>query len=168
MNRKQFFQKSLLATASFSLVPTLSRSQDRQVEPQLDKALVQEFVGASHRDMEKVKTMLQENPNLLNAAHDWKYGDFETALGAAQHVGYKELVTHLVEKGAQADIFTAVLFGRMEVVKPFLSTFPHALHAKGPHGYTLLHHANQGEEEALEVKEYLISLGATETRIMLY
>ncbi len=42
------------------------------------------------------------------------------------------------------------------------------LHAKEPHGYTLLHHAERGEEEALEVKEYLMSLGLKETRILLY
>ena len=113
-------------------------------------------------------TMLAEHPTLLNAAHDHGQGDFETALGAANHVGYKDLVTLLIEKGAQTNIFTACLFGRMDIVKPILDAFPHTLHAKGPHGFTLLHHANNGGEEALEVKMYLESLGAKELKVPLY
>lgn len=134
----------------------------------LDKQLVQDFVGLSHRDKDKVMAMLEEHPTLLNSAHDWGMGDFETALGAASHVGYKELVLHLVEKGAQTDIFTACLFGRMDIVKPILDLFPKTLHAKGPHGFTLLHHAIQGGDEALEVKSYLESLGAVEMKVPLY
>ena len=78
-----------------------------QEEPQLDRKLVQSFVGAGHSDMDKVKAMLEEQPTLLNAAHDWKHGDYETCLGAASHVGRKELAKYLIEQGAQANIFTA-------------------------------------------------------------
>jgi ankyrin repeat protein len=112
--------------------------------------------------------MLEEYPNLLNAAHDWKGGDFETGLGAASHVGYKELVQLFLEKGAQANIFTACLFGKMEIVKPMLAAFPNTIHARGPHGLTLLHHAVKGGNDALEVKEYLESLGAKEMKVDLY
>jgi hypothetical protein len=166
MNRIHFLRSvggfGLLASAA-----SLSsfKSQD---EPQLDKKIVQEFVGASHKDMDKVVQLLEEYPNLLNAAHDWKYGDFETGLGAASHVGYKELAQYFLDKGAQANIFTACLFGKMEIVKPMLTAFPNTLHAKGPHGFTLLHHAEKGGEEALEVKDYLVSLGAVEKKTALY
>ncbi|NNK10744.1 MAG: ankyrin repeat domain-containing protein [Flavobacteriaceae bacterium] len=139
-----------------------------QEDEQLDKKMVQEFVGASHRDMDKVKEMLEAYPTLLNAAHDWKYGDFETGLGAASHVGYKDLAKYFLEKGAQANIFTACLFGELTLVKSMLGAFPQALHAKGPHGFTLLHHAEKGGEDALEVKEYLVSLGAVDKKIALY
>jgi len=53
-------------------------------------------------------------------------------------------------------------------VRPMLEAFPLTLHAKGPHGFTLLHHAEQGGEDATEVLEYLRSLGATETKVKLY
>ena len=142
-----------------------------QQEPkptQLSKKLVEEFVGKSHSDMKVVKELLEEHPTLLNAAHDWKYGDFETGMGAACHVGNKELVSHFLDKGAQANVFTAALFGRIDILKPLLNFSPATLHAKGPHGLTLLHHAIAGGEEALEVKEYLASLGATKTKIALY
>ena len=134
----------------------------------LDKALVQKFVGTSHRDMNESLAILEQYPTILNAAHDWGNGDFETALGAASHVGYKELVLALIEKGAQANIFTACLFGRMEIVKPFIDAYPKILHARGPHGFTLLHHAIRGGEEALEVKKYLESLGAVETKVAIF
>ena len=134
----------------------------------LEKALVEEFVNKAHSDQDIVMALLEEHPTLLNAAHDWGSGDFETALGAASHVGYKELVTYLISKGAQTNIFTASLFGHIDIVKPVLQKFPASLNAKGPHGFTPLHHALKGGDEALEVKAYLESLGATVTKIPLY
>ena len=167
MNRKQFFQQSIIAGATRAVAPqAYSHAQDK--DPKLDKTIVQEFVGAGHRDLDKVKQLLGEHPTLLNAAHDWKYGDFETCLGAACHVGHKELATFLIEQGAQANIFTAALFGHIAIIKPYLAAFPAALYAKGPHGFTLLHHADRGGHEALEVKEHLLSLGATEMKVALY
>ncbi len=56
----------------------------------------------------------------------------------------------------------------MEILKPMLEFNPKLLNAKGPHGLTLLHHANQGGDEALQVKEYLTSLGLKETQFKLY
>ncbi len=168
MNRKTFIQNLGITGVALSGVPVTGWSRPKQGEPQLDKELVASFVGAGHRDMEKVKTLLAETPNLLNAAHDWQHGDFETCLGAASHVGYKELVLFLLEKGAQANIFTACLFGKIEIVKPMLAAFPSTLHAKGPHGFTLLHHAIEGGDEALAVRELLESLGAKEKKIPLH
>jgi len=169
MKRSQFIRS---ASAGALLIPATTlfsfRPNNFQEEPQLDKALVQKFVGASHSKMDIVKELLEEHPTLLNAAHDWRYGDFETGLGAASHVGYKELASYFLEKGAQANVFTAALFGRMEILKPMLEFSPSLLHAKGPHGFTLLHHAEKGGEEALEVKDYLKSLGAKKNKILLY
>jgi hypothetical protein len=148
--------------------PLLAFSHPPQDDPKLNTELVQTFVGKAHSDMDTVKGMLEEYPTLLNAAHDWKYGDFETTLGAASHVGYKELAQYLLDKGAQANIFTAALFGKIEIVKPMLEAFPNTLHAKGPHGFTLLHHAEKGGNEALAVVEYLKSKGASERKVNLY
>ncbi|GMN09017.1 ankyrin repeat domain-containing protein [Croceitalea sp. MTPC9] len=166
MNRHQFLKSTLVSGVVFGTMPLLSFKG--KVDPQLDKKLVQEFVGKSHSDINRVKELLEEHPTLLNAAHDWKYGDFETGLGAASHVGNTEVIHYLLEKGAQANIFTACVLGKIEVVKPMLMSFPNTLHAKGPHGFTLLHHAEKGGDAALEVKEYLKSLGATKTQIELY
>ena len=139
-----------------------------QEEPQLDKAIVQKFVGASHGNFDIVKELLEEYPTLLNAAHDWRHGDFETGLGAASHVGSKEIASYLLERGAQANIFTAALFGKVDVLKPMLDFMPGLLNAKGPHGYTLLHHAEMGGDNAMEVKEYLLALGLKDVKVALY
>jgi hypothetical protein len=168
MDRTQFLMGMTSTGLLLSAAPLgASLLKEKPVE-QLDKALVEEFVRQAHSDMDAVTSMLAEHPTLLNAAHDWERGDFETGLGAASHVGYKELATFFLDKGAQANIFTACLFGQTALVKTMLTAFPQALHAKGPHGYTLLHHAEQGGEAALEVKEYLQSLGAKETIIKLF
>ncbi len=168
MKRRQVLKSSLLASGLLTISPrSLFASATKDPEP-LDKKLVQEFVGLSHKDIDKVKALLTEHPNLINAAHDWNSGDFETGLGAASHVGHKKLAQYLIDQGAQVNIFTACLFGKMEIVKPILDFFPNPLHAKGPHGFTLLHHASRGGDEALEVKEYLISLGAKEMKMPLY
>ena len=169
MKRKEFLKNSLMATGVCALLPYhFYPRQDQTPLPPLDQKLVKEFVGAGHKDFEKVKALLAEHPTLINAAHDWAAGDFETCLGAASHVGYKEIAQFLIDQGAQANIFTAALFGKLELVKGMIDFFPKALNAKGPHGFTLLHHAQRGGEEALAVKEYLESLGAKKTKIPLY
>ncbi|MGB5370117.1 MAG: hypothetical protein WBN18_06775 [Flavobacteriaceae bacterium] len=166
MNRNQFL--STLGSGGLIMATAPLLSFKNQEEVQLDKKIVQTFVGASHNDMAKVMELLEEHPTLLNAAHDWGKGDFETGLGAASHVGFKELVRFLLDQGAQANIFTACLFGRIDIVQPMLTAFPNTLHAKGPHGYTLLHHAELGGDGASAVKEYLISLGAKKTIVALF
>jgi ankyrin repeat protein len=170
MKRHQFIKTVGITSFLFPAVPMfgLNYIQDEKEPEQLDKKLVQKFVGASHGKMDVVKELLAEHPTLINAAHDWKLGDFETGLGAASHVGYKELAQYFLDNGAQANIFTAALFGRMDIIRPMLEFSPNLLHAKGPHGFTLLHHAEKGKDEAVEVKDYLLKLGLKETRIDLY
>ena len=167
VTRIDFLKTMSLGGFAFG-APTLLSKNTIQDGEKFDPKMVEKFVGAGHSKMDVVKSMLEEHPNLINVAHDWKNGDFETALGAATHVGYKNLAQWLINQGAQANIFTAALFGKIEIIKPMLDFFPSALHAKGPHGYTLLHHANRGGDEALEVKEYLESLGAKETKLALF
>jgi len=83
-----------------------------------------EFVGTSHRDMEKVVEIHKTYPALLNVAWDWCGGDFETALGTASHVGYIELVNYLVENGAQMNFLTLCLLGKTDIVKSMLAAYP--------------------------------------------
>lgn len=167
MKRNQFIKSIGIGTV---LIPSAmySFTNPLQGEPKMNKALVEKFVRVSHGKMDIAKELLKEHPNLINAAYDWGHGDFETALGAASHVGHKELANFLLDNGAQANIFTAALFGRMDILKPMLEFAPNTLNAKGPHGFTLLHHAAKGGEDALEVKEYLLKLGLKETKIPLY
>ena len=61
-----------------------------------DPVLVQATVGASHRDLKKVKELVERSPALAKAAWDWGYGDWETALGAASHTGQREIAEYLI------------------------------------------------------------------------
>jgi hypothetical protein len=123
----------------------------------LDANLVQQFVGKAHGDLDFVARTLAEHPTLLNAATDWGGGDWETALGAASHVGRRDIALHLIERGARVDIFAAAMLGWIDVVKPLVAQHPAALTSRGPHGIPLIAHAKAGGEAAAVVVEFLAS-----------
>lgn len=127
-------------------------------KPALVATLVQEFVGNAHGDLNRVQELLAQEPALINATWDWGGGDFETALGAASHMGRKDIACFLLDHGARLDIFAATMLGKLDIVKATLTAFPDALHTAGPHGIPLIAHAQAGGDEAKEVLEFLESL----------
>lgn len=126
--------------------------------PALPPEMVQEFVAKAHGDLERVQALLRQEPALVNAAWDWGGGDWETGLGAAAHVGRRDIAYHLLEQGARLDLFAAAMLGRLEIVKAILAAYPEMRQAPGPHGIPLLVHAEAGGPEAVPVLEYLQSL----------
>ncbi|MGB4773408.1 MAG: hypothetical protein WBP58_18225 [Chitinophagaceae bacterium] len=135
------------------------RIQDSQRPEPLDPKIVQDFVRLGHHDLEGVKAKLAEMPALLNATTDWGGGDFETALGGASHMGRKDIAVFLINSGARMDIFTAAMLGYTDLVSSMCATHPALLNSKGPHGITLLMHAQKGGEEAKQVVKFLNSKG---------
>ncbi|HLZ62501.1 MAG TPA: ankyrin repeat domain-containing protein [Ktedonosporobacter sp.] len=127
-------------------------------EPLLPE-MVQAFVGLAHRSLEQVQKLLEQEPMLLNAAWDWGGGDWETALGAAAHMGRRDIALYLLEKGARIDIFAAAMLGNLEIVQALLKAYPQARHALGPHSIPLLQHAKVGGEEAAAVLALLQTQG---------
>ena len=126
--------------------------------PALNTELVGEFVGKAHGDLKRVQELLEEEPMLLNAAWDWGGGDWETALGAAAHMGRKDIANFLLARGARMDVFAAAMLGKLDVVKAVCVAHPEAQKALGPHGIPLRAHAKAGE--AKDVIAYLESLEA--------
>lgn len=120
--------------------------------------MVQEFVGKAHGDLNRVKELLEQEPGLANASWDWGGGDWETGLGAAAHMGRRDIALHLLAHGARIDLFAAAMLGRLDIVQAILKHDPQARHAPGPHGIPLMAHAKQGAGEAAAVAEYLASL----------
>jgi hypothetical protein len=51
--------------------------QEANRPPPFEKELVLDFVKAGHTDLDKVRTMLDERPRLINATWDWSKGDFD-------------------------------------------------------------------------------------------
>lgn len=135
-------------------------------KPALEITLVQEFVSKSHADLDAVKELLGREPGLVNSAWDWGGGDWETGLGAAAHMGRRDIARYLLGNGARLDLFAAAMLGNLNIVKVTLETYPDALHTPGPHGIPLIVHAQAGGNEAFHVYEYLKSLSSqnTETR----
>jgi len=124
----------------------------------LETTLVFEIVAKAHGDLDRVKELLTQEPGLVNATWDWGGGDFETALGAAAHMGRKDIATFLLEHGARLDIFAAAMLGELEIVKAALEAYPDALKILGPHDIPLIAHAQAGGDDAKAVLEYLQSL----------
>lgn len=128
--------------------------------PPLDPALVERFVGNAHGDIEVVRELLESEPELVNASWDWGGGDWETGLGAAAHMGRRDIAELLLEHGARLDIFAAAMLGRLEIVQAILGAYPASRDAAGPHGIPLVAHARAGGEEAQAVAEFLESVPA--------
>jgi hypothetical protein len=126
----------------------------------IDQNLVREFVARAHADLERVKELLAQEAGLINATWDWGGGDWETALGAAAHMGRRDIAEFLLSHGARLDVFAAAMLGKLEVVKAVMAAFPGAQHVRGPHGIPLIQHARMGGEEAAAVFSYLEGLSA--------
>jgi hypothetical protein len=168
MNRKHFLQNAALGTGGIIAAPYLLWGQNNKPKGDpLPAEKVKEFVVAGHNNLDKVKSLLQEFPTLLYATWDWGSGDFETALEGAGHVGTKEIANHLIGLGARTNLFVLTMLGKTQIVKAYLETYPQYMNARGPHGFTLLHHAQRGGEEAKELLEYLQSKGLKETKVAL-
>ena len=129
-----------------------------ETKPALDAGLVEEFVQVAHADYARTQELLTREPGLVNATWDWGGGDFETALGAASHMGRREIAIFLLEHGARLDVFAAAMLGKLEIVRAALTTYPNAINIPGPHGISLIEHAKFGGEEAKAVLEFLESL----------
>ncbi len=166
MNRFEFIQRSVFGTAALILPSVTNGQQEKPLPIKLE--VVKEFVNVAHGNFARLKEMLENDHLLLHVSNDWGGGDYESAIEAAGHVGNKEIANYLLGKGARYNIYLACMLGHIETVKNVLTFNPGLLNSKGPHGFTMLHHAKQGGEPAKAVVDYLQSLGARETKIDFY
>jgi hypothetical protein len=168
MNRNIFLKNVGIGTA-LTLVGSklIAQTSAQQEPPPLPIPLVKDFVIAGHGNFAKVKEMLQETPNLIYTKFDWGTGDYEAAIEGAGHVGNKEIANYLLEAGARITLYVLTMLGKTELVKPVLEQYPVLIKAKGPHGFTLLHHAKVGGEDGEELYAYLQEKGLKDDWIKL-
>src|SRR4029450_11883086 len=177
VSRRSFLRLTPLAAgASFLLgsrvvvaqspAPTLASAppDTRASFPTQPPDLVREMVGASHVNLPRVKELLAIHPTLAKASWDWGFGDWEDALGAASHVGSREIAFLLIEHGARPTIFSAAMLGQLDVVKAFIAASPGIEATPGPHSITLLSHAKAGGTQAEAVTAYLKTLAGADRR----
>ncbi len=124
-------------------------------QPAVPPDLVRAFVAHAHGDLDQVQALLTQEPALINAAWDWGGGDWETALGAAAHMGRQDIARHLLDHGARLDVFTAAMLGELAIVQAVLQAFPQAIDVPGAHGIPLIAHARAGGEDAAAVVAFL-------------
>jgi len=82
-------------------------------------------------------------------------------------MGNKEIANYLISLGARTNLFVLTMLGKTQIVKPFLDTYPQYLNARGPHGFTFLHHAQKGGDDAKELFDYFQAKGIKEMKVTL-
>lgn len=165
-SRRAFLRHSTrwLAVGSLAtLGATRIVAQDAGKPAPLDPDLVRAVVGSSHRDLDRVRELVEAHPTLANASWDWGGGDFETPLQAAAHTGGREIAAYLLSRGARLDVFAAAMLGQLDFVRAAFALDPTIDRIHGPHGFTLHHCATRGGEEAAGVVAWLVAQGATTT-----
>ena len=115
-----------------------------------------------------IKVHMYPTGRKVESYWDWGGGDFETGIGAGGHVGHKEMVNFLIDKGARPTLHVMTMLGKTELVKPVLETYPQLLNSLGPHGFTFLHHAQKGGKDSEELLQYFEEKGQTESKISLW
>jgi|GEM_PF-661939 hypothetical protein len=113
--------------------------------PNIAPEVISEVVGSSHFDLDKVKSLVDKRPELSRSVWEWRFGDFESAIGAASHVGRRDIAQYLLGKGARPTLFTFAMLGHYQVIKSAVEATPGIQEVAGPHGISLLDHAYAGE-----------------------
>ncbi len=147
MNRRHFLFQTLAGAAvvntgfSAADAPPLGIQQGGHARPaSIEPSLTAHFVSAAHSDLPQVKALLTQEPKLIFATYDWGAGDWETALGAAAHMGDRPIAEYLLSQGARIDAFCAAMMGMTEVVVSLCRASPWTARAHGPHRYSLMYH----------------------------
>jgi hypothetical protein len=165
--RHLFSRRRFLSTTSIALpIAHLSTFQQNEAGaavadtfPQQAPAMVREAVIASHGNVKRIRELVDAHPALARAAYDWGFGDWEDCLGAASHVGNREIAEYLIANGARPTVFSATMLGQLDAVKAFIVAQPGVQRIPGPHSIPLLAHARAGGAAAAAVYSYLESLG---------
>jgi len=113
--------------------------------PNIAPEIIAKVVGKSHSDLEAVQALVGKRPELSRSVWEWRFGDFESAIGAASHIGRRDIVQYLMSKGARPTLFTFAMMGHVNVIKSAIEATPGIQEVTGPHGISLLDHAYAGE-----------------------
>jgi ankyrin repeat protein len=121
---------------------------------------IDQFVIFCHWNLPGVRAQVAAQPALLHTRSTLD----ESPLGAAAHVGAKEIATYLLHEGAELDIYAAAMLGMRDEVLAYLDEQPELANSGGAHGIPLLFHAAVGGD--IEMVELLIERGADPQQIV--
>jgi hypothetical protein len=126
--------------------------------PAYTAELIKAIVTVAHFDLTKLEYLIDPHPHLVKSAWDWGFGDWETPLGAACHMGRRDIAEYLLLKGATPSLFSWVLLGDLDMVQKIIDHQPGIQRIAGPHSISLLAHARMGGKQSEAILEYLHSL----------
>ena len=112
--------------------------------PSQDPQAVKDVVLFAHFNVDNVKKLVSARPALAKASWDWGFGDWESALGAASHMGRRDIAKLPMDHGARPTILTFAMLGNLDAVRAMIEANPGIQRLHGPHGFTLLDHAEFG------------------------
>ena len=121
---------------------------------QATQVVIDELVGNAHGNLERVKEIVLNKPDLMNARASWN----ETPLEAATQMGNRPIIEFLLNHGAHIDFFTILVLGRLDDVDRELKEHPERAQARGIHDLPALYFAAIGGDVA--VAERLLEAGA--------
>jgi len=160
-SRRQFLRVASLAFPAAAVSTARGSAASPGVislYPTQPPELVQEMVAVSHFNLARVKELVGRQETLAKATWDWGFGDWETALGAASHVGNRDIAEVLLANGAHPSMFSAAVLGQLDVVKAYVAASPGVQRTRGPHSISLMSHALAGGPRARPVVDYLKSI----------
>lgn len=156
LDRRSMLYAAAGACVTLAATPlAIAQSSSRKRPDPLDSELVLEFIRVAHANLSQTEALLDREPRLIKAAWDWGGGDFETAIGAAGHMGRADIAGVLLDRGTPLELPAAAMLGQLAIVRAMLETRPSLLRVPGPHGIPLIAHARSGGSAAVPVLEYL-------------
>jgi len=161
----QFAAASIPAAAAVRERTVAASANVTDAFPSQNRELVEEMVVVAHGNVARVKELVGRQPTLAKATFDWGFGDWETALGAASHVGSRDIAELLLANGAHPTIFSAAMLGQLETVKAFVAASPGIQRTRGPHSISLMRHAMAGGAKAAAVLEYLKTIEGADDKV---
>lgn len=131
---------------------------ERPDEPRYPWPVINEFAGAGHGNLPRMRELLALYPKVLHANASWD----ELAVEAGAHVGFKEGVRFLLDQGAPAALPTAAMMGMTAHVRRLLAEDAGRLHECGAHNMPLIWFPaiGGGEPDHLEIAKLLLDAGA--------
>ena len=144
-------------TSRFSYAVDGSRFE-RPEQPAYGWPVINEYVAMSHGNFARMKVLLDLYPKLLHANASWD----ELAVEAGAHVGFKDGVRFLLDRGAPASLPTAAMIGMTAHVRKLLAEDPGRIWECGAHNMPPIWFPaiGGGEADHLEIARLLLDAGA--------
>ncbi|MEK6221941.1 MAG: ankyrin repeat domain-containing protein [Chloroflexota bacterium] len=107
------------------------------------------FIRDCHMNFEGVKKAVENSPDIVNSYNEKMN---ESGLGAAGHMGNREIAEYLLANGAPLELAAAAMLGMNKEVQAYLDKDAELANSAGPHGISVAFHAAlSGDPEIMQL-----------------